>query len=162
MGMRVAVARHGDQAVDEVGALRSRGIGIGVQRNWFGGVGTSSNGALRSLPVLDRLEWLVRHRRTHPVKPRPAIHAARRGECRAAQLLRVQPMRHFLRRILPARQHAFHRLAGELVAESGLVTQLRLFAGVFVACASCRSCVQPSPTDFLVAPAPFRSIQTAL
>ncbi len=28
------------------------GIGIGIQRNWFGGVGTSSNGALRSLPCL--------------------------------------------------------------------------------------------------------------
>ncbi len=25
------------------------GIGIGIQRNWFGGVGTSSKGALRSL-----------------------------------------------------------------------------------------------------------------
>src|SRR5208337_3976238 len=35
-------------------------------------------------------------------------------------------MRHFLGRILPLRQYTFHRLAGELVAESRLVAQLGL------------------------------------
>src|SRR6266446_7371211 len=123
MGMSVSIARHGDQSVDEIGALRrSR------NRNW-----PPAQLVRRCRHFVewraaqpsraDGFEWLVRHRRTNPVKPRPAIHAARRCECRAAQLLRIQPMRHFLRRILPARQYSFHRLARELVAESRLVTQ---------------------------------------
>ena len=97
------------------------GIGIGIQRNWFGGVGTSSNGALRSLPCADRLERFMRHRRANAIKPRPPIRHARRSKWRAAQLLGIQTMRHFLRRILPARQYAFDRFAGEFVAEAGLV-----------------------------------------
>src|SRR6202795_5273058 len=123
MGVGVAIAGHGDQSVDEVGALgRSR------NRNW------TPTQLIRRRRYL--VEWrtaqpsradgfkrLMRHRRTHPVEPRPPIDAARRCECRAAQLLRIQPMRNFLRRILPARQYAFYRLARELVAESRLVTQ---------------------------------------
>src|ERR1700693_3019272 len=126
MGMGISVARYGDQAVDKVGALRrSR------DRNW-----PPAQLIRRGRHLVERraaqpsrtdgFEWLVRHRRTRPVKPCPAIDTARRCECRATQLLRVQPMRNFLRRILPARQYSVHRLAGQLVAESRLVTQLRL------------------------------------
>src|ERR1700674_695766 len=125
MGMGISVARHGDQAVDKVGALRrSR------DRNWppaqlirWGRHLVERRAAQPSRT--DGFEWLMRHRGTHPVKPRPAIDAARRCECRATQLLRVQPMRNFLRRILPARQYAIDRLAGELVAESRLITERR-------------------------------------
>src|ERR1700719_3704952 len=118
MGVGVAIARHGDQAVDEVGAL-----GGSRNRNW-----TPTQLIRRCRHLVERsaaqpsradgFEWLVRHRRTYPGEPRPASDAARRCKCRAAQLLRIQPMRHFLRRILPARQYTFHRLARELVTES--------------------------------------------
>ena len=115
--------------------------------------------------LADRLERLVRHRWTNAIEPGSPIATARRGEWRAAQLLGVQTMRHSLRRILPARQHACHRFARELVAESRLVAQLGVFPGVFVlrpfAVFARRLCVAML-TDSLAAPAPFRSIQTAL
>src|ERR1700686_5683647 len=121
MGMGISVACHGDQAVNEVGAL-----GMSRDRNWppaqliRRGRHLIERRAAQPSRA-DRFEWLLRPPGTHPVKPRPAIDAARRCECRSAQLLRIQPMRHLLRRILPARQYTFHCLASELVAESRLV-----------------------------------------
>ncbi len=114
---------HRDQAIDEIGALgrrRNRNRHPAQLVRWCRHL-IKWRAAQPSLR--DRLKWLVRHRRPHPIQPGPPIHAARRRECRAAELFRVQPMRHFLRRILPARQYPFHRLARKLIAESRLVAQ---------------------------------------
>src|ERR1019366_594941 len=93
MGMRVAVASHRNQTVNEVGVLRGS-----RDRNWT--------------PA-----QLVRRRR----------HLVERRAAQPSPLDRLKRlMRHFLRSILSARQYAFHRLAGELVAESRLVTQAAL------------------------------------
>src|SRR6195256_3439739 len=125
MSMGVSVARHGDQAVDEVGALRRSRDRNGPPTQLVRRGGHLVEWRAAQPSRADGFEWLMRHRRTHPVKPSPAIDAARRSKCRAAQLLGVQTMRRLLRRILPARQHTLHRLAGELVSESRLITQRR-------------------------------------
>ena len=66
---------------------------------------------------------LVRHTRPDPIQPRAPVRRARRRERRAAQLLRVQPMRDALRRVLPSRQSAFDRLGCEFVPEAGKVVR---------------------------------------
>src|SRR5258705_12901405 len=48
---------------------------------------------------------------------------ARRGERGAGDRFGVEAVRHLLRRVLPDRQRARQRLAGELVAEARLVLQ---------------------------------------
>ena len=118
MSVRVAIARHGDQAVNEIGGVDGAGIGIGspAQLIWRRGHFVKGSAAQSSLS--DRLKRLVRHRRPHAIKPCPAVDHSRRCEWRAAQLLGIQSMRHFLGRILPAGQRAFHRLARELVAKA--------------------------------------------
>ena len=101
-----------------VGAV---GIGIGLQRSWFGVGGTSLNGPLRIRPAADRPERLVRGRRADAVGPVGPADAARRREGRAVQLLDVEAERRLLRRVLVPRQRAGNRLGGELVAESRLI-----------------------------------------
>ena len=61
------------------------------------------------------------HRRLAAVQPTAPVAVARGSECGAGELLRIQTVRHALRRILPNWQRAGDRLTGELVAETGLI-----------------------------------------
>ena len=45
------------------------------------------------------------------------------GERRAGYLLGIKPKRRPLRRIAPDRQRSWNRLAGEVIAEAGLIAQ---------------------------------------
>jgi len=114
-----AVAAHGVQAIDEIG-------GAARQRQRVPAQLVGRHCAVREIAVQVRLriraELTVRHRRADPVQPATPVAAARRGERGARQLFGIQPMRHPLRRVAAHRQRAGHRLGGELIAETGLVT----------------------------------------
>jgi hypothetical protein len=60
-------------------------------------------------------------RRPHAVEPRSAIFDTRRGEGGSGKLLCIEPERNALRRITPLRQRSGYSLAGEMVAEAGLI-----------------------------------------
>ena len=57
------------------------------------------------------------------IEPRAPVMAARRGECRARQLLGVETMRRMLRRVAAFGQCARHGFGCELVAEARLIGQ---------------------------------------
>ena len=74
-----------------------------------------------------RFEGLVLDGRQDAVQPRPLVALPRRREGGAAQLLGVQPVRRALRVVAAGGQRARtpRVLAGELVAEAGLVALVR-------------------------------------
>jgi hypothetical protein len=71
--------------------------------------------------VRQRGERLVGDGRTDSIQPCAAIGRARRGERSPRKLFGVKPVGTALRRILPARQCAYQRLAGEFIAEAAEV-----------------------------------------
>src|ERR1051325_2339885 len=85
-------------------------IAGGFQRSRFGDTSTAPRRRAVA-PVADLLEGLVQRRGPEPVEPRAEILRARRGERRARELLRVQPERHLLRRVLALWQRAGNRFA---------------------------------------------------
>jgi hypothetical protein len=121
LGGHVAVAADRDQAVDEVGRL-----GRDLQRIPAQAVGRRRGGVERAA-----LQLVLGVGRIGPVagagpqavEPAAAVLVARRGEGRARQLLGIEPERRRLRRVLAHRQRAGHGLAGEVVAEAGLVLE---------------------------------------
>src|SRR5579872_1917441 len=118
----IAVAGHGEQAVDEVFVTDGDRPGapaepVRVRLDLV-------EGRAAQRPVADPLEPLVRGGRHDPVHPGPPVGRARLGERRAADLLRIQAERGLLRRVAPVRHSTGHRFADELVAESGQVLEL--------------------------------------
>jgi hypothetical protein len=119
----IAVAGHGDQAVDEVERLASRiGYGKGVPSQLVGRGGLFAEVA--GQPAVARpAERLVLRRRADPVEPGAAVVTARGGERRAGDLLGVEPVGTLLRRVASHRECTRQGLGGEFVAEAGLVVE---------------------------------------
>ena len=106
------------------------GIGSGSQRNWFGGVGTSSNGAATEPACCSTRSdtGLCIDRRPDAIEPGAPVQRPRRGERRAAELLGVQAERRLLRRVLARGSAPGTRLGGELVAEARHVLQIAVMS----------------------------------
>ena len=139
--MRVAVAGHRHQAVDEVGRRRPASA-AGSSAAGSACVGTSPK-SLTMRPAPIALERRVHRRRADAVEPRAPVVGARRGERGAAQLLGVEAVRAALRRVAADRQRAGQRLGRELVAEAGLVA---LHRERLLSCSRRRCAVPASPT----------------
>jgi hypothetical protein len=71
-----------------------------------------------SIPAANFFVRPMRHRRTNAIGPGAAIHGARRGKRRAAELLGVKAEGMVLRRILADGQRARNCLGRELIAET--------------------------------------------
>ena len=117
---RVAVAAERHHALNEIGVLlrnrqrtpaqlRRRGVDI-VER------------CAANEPIVDARIGPVYDRRLNAVGPGAPVFRARRRERGAGNQLGIKSVRRPLRRILPDRQCAWHRLGGEVVAEAGLIS----------------------------------------
>ena len=118
LAFRPAVPGHRVQAVDEVRRRLRHG-----ERRPAHLVGRHRSGAEIAVQAVLRvgLERPVHRRRADAVQPAAPVLRPRRGEGGAAELFGVQPVRHPLRRVAAFRQRAGNRLAGEVIAEAGLV-----------------------------------------
>ncbi|MCW0448988.1 hypothetical protein NB706_001822 [Xanthomonas sacchari] len=117
-----AVAGHGVQAVDEVHRRlrqRQRAPAQLVRRHL-----TALEVVVERAGTVVSDEAAVHHRRADAIQPTAPVDATRRGERGTRQLLGVQAVGHALRRVLPDRQRAGHRLGGEFVAEAGHVAMM--------------------------------------
>ncbi len=125
----IAVAREGDEAVDEIGFRGGEGNRVPAQlvgrsRNFVEGRGAQQSAGNFAV-------GLVHDRGAYAVKPTAAVGGARSGERGSAQLLGIESVGRALRRILPRGQRAGKGFAGEFVAESAVVVELcRLGAGL--------------------------------
>ncbi len=118
---RVATAAQRDNAVDEVRFLIGNGQRIPAQlvrRRRHLDKGTAANHPPRNLLVRS-----MRYRRSDAIGPCAPIGRPRRGKRRAAELLRIQPQRMLLRRVLALRQSAGNRFGCEFVAKSRLIRE---------------------------------------
>src|SRR5208283_5242704 len=98
MSVRVAVAGHGDHPVNEIRALRwnwnwSPAQLVGRRRHFV-------KWGAAQLDWLDGLKGLMRYRRPYAIQPCAAVGDPRRGERSSTQLLGVQTVGNFLRRVL--------------------------------------------------------------
>jgi hypothetical protein len=121
---RSAIAGQREQAVDEIhrrGLPASTGQRQRIPAQLVRGDRAGAEVAVEAgLP--ERRERAVHRRRPDPVQPATPVLVPRCGERSAGELFGVQAVRDPLRRVAPDRQGARERLAGELVAEPGLVT----------------------------------------
>src|SRR5438477_9055632 len=120
----VAIACHGDQAVDKI-CLRFR-YGQRIPAQLIGRCRQPAEAAFDML-IVDLSERFVHRRRPDAIEPRAPIRAARRGKRGARELLGVESHRRLLRRVLPDRKRTGERFGGELVAEAGLIRQDAVF-----------------------------------
>jgi hypothetical protein len=117
---RTAIARHGEQAVDEIGRCDRQRQRVPAQlvrryRHLIEIIVESS--------TLQRRERIVHRRRLDPVEPAAPVEVARRSKSRAGNLLRIQAVRDALRRVLADRQRTGKRLGREFVGEARLVVE---------------------------------------
>ncbi len=86
---RVAVAGHGDQAVDEVGRRRPAAA-AGPSAGGWASAGASSKRLCEARRCAQRRERRVHRRRAEAVEPGAPVLVARRGEGGAGQLLGIE------------------------------------------------------------------------
>ena len=118
----IPIDRQRDQAFQKIASAERDGVPahrVGIRHS----LGQRCGGDLRHL---HGLIGALHHRGPNAVKPAAQIVATRRGEGRAAQLLRVQAIGALLGRVLALRQGARQRLAGDMISKTGVIMTLSI------------------------------------